>query len=79
LEKYLGVYSSLGTPGKFTITREGATLHAQPTGQSSFPLEATAQDKFKFDPVGVVMQFDAAKNQMILKRSGRETAFTKEH
>jgi D-alanyl-D-alanine carboxypeptidase len=79
LDKYLGVYSSPGVPGKFTITREGATLHAQPTGQSSFPLEATAQDKFKFDPVGVVMEFDAAKNQMILKRSGRETVFTKEH
>lgn len=62
-----------------SITREGATLHAQPTGQSSFPLEATAQDKFKSDPVGVVMEFDAAKNQMILKRSGRETVFTKEH
>ena len=79
MEKYVGVYSSPGAPGKFTITREGATLHAQPTGQSSFPLEATAQDKFKFDPVGVVMEFDAAKNQMILKRSGRETVFTKEH
>jgi CubicO group peptidase (beta-lactamase class C family) len=79
LDKYLGVYSSPGAPGKFTITREGATLHAQPTGQSSVPLEATAQDKFKFDPVGVVMEFDAAKNQMILKRSGRETVFTKEH
>jgi CubicO group peptidase (beta-lactamase class C family) len=79
LDKYVGVYSSPGAPGKFTITREGATLHAQPTGQSSFPLEATAQDKFKFDLVGVVMEFDAAKNQMILKRSGRETVFTKEH
>jgi len=32
-----------------------------------------------FDPVGVVMEFDAAKNQMILKRSGGETVFTKEH
>jgi CubicO group peptidase (beta-lactamase class C family) len=52
LDKYAGVYSSPGTPGKFTITREGATLYAQPTGQSSFPLEAAAQDKFKFDPVG---------------------------
>ena len=79
LEKYVGVYSSPGTPGKFTITREGATLHAQPTGQSSFPLEATAADKFKFERAGIVLEFDAAKNQMILKRSGRETVFTKEH
>jgi D-alanyl-D-alanine carboxypeptidase len=79
LEKYVGVYSSPGSPLKVTITRDATTLHAQPTGQSSFPLEATAQDKFKFDPVGIVMEFDAAKNQMILKRSGRETVFTKEH
>lgn len=79
LDKYAGVYSSPGFPLKMTVTREGATLSAQATGQSAFPLEATAQDKFKFDQAGIVMEFDAAKNQMTLKQRGRETVFTKEN
>jgi D-alanyl-D-alanine carboxypeptidase len=78
LDKYVGVYSSTGFPLKITVTRDATTLYAQATGQSSFPLDATAQDKFKFDTAGIVMEFDAAKNQMILKQRGREFVFTKE-
>jgi CubicO group peptidase (beta-lactamase class C family) len=78
LDKYVGVYSSPAFPLKITVSREGATLAAQATGQSAFPLEATAADKFKFDTAGIVVEFDAAKNQMILKQRGRETVFTKE-
>ncbi|MGA9769445.1 MAG: serine hydrolase domain-containing protein [Blastocatellia bacterium] len=78
LDKYVGVYSSPGVPVKYTVTRDGATLYVQPTGQSAAPLEATAADKFKIDPPGIVMEFDAAKNQMTIKRSGRERVFTKE-
>jgi hypothetical protein len=63
---------------KFTVTRDGATLFIQPTGQSAAPLEATAADKFKIEPPGIVFEFDAAKNQMIQKRGGRERVFTKE-
>lgn len=79
LDKYVGVYSSPGFALKITVTREGSTLQAQATGQSSFPLDATAQDKFRFEPAGIVMEFDAAKNQMVLKQHGRETVFTKEN
>ncbi len=82
LDKYVGVYSIPGTPAKFTITREGATLYAQPPGAgSAVPLEATAQDKFKIDngtPAGIVIEFDAAKNQMTIKRNGGERVLTKE-
>ncbi|HEX8285247.1 MAG TPA: serine hydrolase domain-containing protein [Pyrinomonadaceae bacterium] len=78
LDKYLGVYSSPGFPLKITVTRDATALYAQATGQSSFPLEATAPDKFRFDEAGIVMEFDAAKNQMTLKQGGRETVFTKE-
>ena len=78
LDKYVGVYSTPGVSVKFTITRDGATLFVQPTGQSAAPLEAMAQDKFKIDPPGIVFEFDAAKNQMIQKRGGRERVFTKE-
>ncbi len=79
LDKYVGVYSIPGVPVKFTITRDGETLYALPTGQTAVPLEATAADKFKFEPLGMVFEFDAAKNQMIQKRGGRERVFTKEN
>ncbi|MGC2234866.1 MAG: serine hydrolase domain-containing protein [Pyrinomonadaceae bacterium] len=79
LDKYVGVYSSAEFPLKITVTRDGATLSAQATGQSAFPLEATAQDKFKFEQAGIVLEFDAAKNQMKLTQRGRETVFTKEN
>jgi D-alanyl-D-alanine carboxypeptidase len=75
--KYVGVYSSPAAPVKFTITRDGATLFFQPPGQSAVPLEATAQDKFQIEGA-VVIEFDATKNQMIIKRRGWERVFTKE-
>ncbi|MBL8202989.1 MAG: beta-lactamase family protein [Blastocatellia bacterium] len=82
LDKYVGVYSTPEAPVKFTITRIGATLYAQPPGAgAAVPLEATAQDKFKLDngtAVGIVFEFNAAKNQMTIKRGGGERVFTKE-
>ncbi len=82
LDKYVGVYSTPEAPVKFTITRNGATLYAQPPGAgSAVPLEATAQDKFKLDngtAAGIVFEFDAAKNQMTIKRNGGQRVFTKE-
>jgi D-alanyl-D-alanine carboxypeptidase len=82
LDKYVGVYSTPEAPVKFTITRNGATLCAQPPGAgSAVPLEATAQDKFKLDngtAAGIVFEFDAEKNQMIIKRNGGQRVFTKE-
>jgi CubicO group peptidase (beta-lactamase class C family) len=82
LDKYVGVYSTADAPVKFTITRNGATLYAQPPGAgAAVPLEATAQDKFKLDngtPAGIVFEFDAAKNQMTIKRNGGQRVFTKE-
>jgi D-alanyl-D-alanine carboxypeptidase len=75
LDKYVGVYSSPQVPFKLTITREGSTLQAQATGQPSFPLEATAQDKFKIESEGIVLEFDAAKNQMTFKQSGTGDRF----
>jgi CubicO group peptidase (beta-lactamase class C family) len=78
LDKYVGVYSTPGSSVKFTITRKGATLYLQPGDQSAAPLEATAVDKFKIEPPGIYFEFDAAKNQMIQKRGGRERVFTKD-
>jgi D-alanyl-D-alanine carboxypeptidase len=78
LDKYVGVYSSPDAPVKLTITREGSTLFFQPPGATSaVPLEATAEDKFRIERA-VVIEFDAAKNQMTIKRRGGERIVTKE-
>ena len=78
LDKYLGVYSSLQLPLKITISKNGTTLVAQATGQSSFPLEPTEKDKFKFDQAGVIMEFNTDKNELTLKQSGGVFLFTKD-
>lgn len=67
-----------GSPLKVTTTRDAATLSAQTSGQSACPLEATPANKFKSERAEIVLEFDAAKNQMILKQGGTETVFTRE-
>ena len=78
LDKYLGVYSSTQLPLKITITKNNTALIAQATGQSSFALEATEKDKFKFDQAGVKMEFDTDKNEMTLRQNGGVFVFTKD-
>lgn len=78
LDAYVGIYSIAGTPAKFMVTRDGATLFVQMPGQSAVALEALAQDKFGIESAGIVFEFDAAKNRMVQKRGGRERIFTKE-
>lgn len=79
LDKYVGVYSSPEVPFKLTITRDNSTLVAQPTGQPASSLEAIAENKFKLESRGVVLEFDAAKTQLTFKRGGRDVLFTKEN
>lgn len=78
LDKYLGVYSSTQIPLKITITKNAATLFAQATGQPSFPLDPTEKDKFKFDPAGIIMEFNPDKNELTLKQGGENVLFSKE-
>ena len=78
LDQYAGVYSSKQLPIKITVTRENTRLIAQGTGQSSFPLEATAKDQFKFEQAGIIMEFNPAEKTMILKQGGGTFTFIKE-
>lgn len=77
-DQYTGVYSSAQIPLKITISKGQSNLVAQATGQSAFPLEATAKDKFKFDQAGVVMEFKPAEKTMVLKQGGGEFLYKKE-
>lgn len=78
LDKYLGTYSSTQIPLKIEISKEGNILIAQATGQSAFSLEATEQDKFKFEQGGIVLEFNPAEKAMTLIQGGGQFMFTKE-
>lgn len=78
LKQYTGVYSSAGFPLKIRISVEGSTLFAQATGQSSFPLEAYDENKFKFDPAGIKMEFFSEKGTMDFEQSGMKLTFSRE-
>jgi len=70
LDQYLGVYSNPDFPLEIAITKKDGTLIAQASGQPSFPLEAYALHKFKFDQVGLTMEFVPAKNKLIFRQYG---------
>jgi D-alanyl-D-alanine carboxypeptidase len=78
LDKYVGVYSSIEAPVKFTISRKGTTLYVQPGAQSAAPLEAMAENKFQIEGA-IVIEFDIGKKQMTLKRGGGTRIFTKDN
>ena len=79
LARYVGVYTIPGTPGKMTITLDGATLYIRAGNeQSGVPLEATAEDKFTIGRPGVAFEFDAEKGLLTIKRANGDRVFTKE-
>jgi len=79
LDGYLGVYNSLQLPFKFIITRDGTVLMAEAAGQgAAVPMDAFEQNKFKFEPAGVVMEFNPANKELVLKQGGKTYLFTRE-
>jgi len=78
LEQYTGEYSSEQLPIKITVGIDENQLTAQATGQKAFHLEASSETVFKFEKAGIVLEFDAQKNQMILKQAGKEFKLNKQ-
>lgn len=78
LDQYLGTYKSAQVPLKIEITKKETGLVAQATGQPSFPLAPMASNIFKYDPAGIVIEFNAQKKEMILKQGGNQFIFLKE-
>lgn len=77
LNQYLGSYTSTQIPLQLTITKKENTLMAQLTNQPAFPLEAVEKDKFSFEVVGVVLEFNTTNKTVVLKQAGKEVLFTK--
>lgn len=78
LEKFAGVYSTQAFPLKITFVVKNNALFGQATGQGELLFEATDKNKFRFEPAGIFIEFDAEKSMMTLKQAGREIVFTKE-
>ena len=58
LDRYVGVYE-LMPDFNITLTRDGNVLSAQATGQGAFPLTATSDTEFHFQPAGIRVVFPA--------------------
>lgn len=77
LDPYLGVYTSKTIPLNITITKEDSTLVCQATGQPPLKFETLSKTKFKFDVAGIVLEFNEAKQEMILYQGGMTILFNK--
>ena len=78
LNQYLGTYASSEFPLKLVISKNGAILMGQATGQPAFNLEAYEEHKFKFDQAGLKLEFFPEENRMLLKQGGAQYEFSKE-
>ena len=76
LDKYLGVYSIDQIQVKLTITKANKQLFGQITGQLSFPLYATAENKFEYD--GVIFEFNPIEQTVVVKKDGEVFNFVRE-
>lgn len=76
LKSYAGTYTSPGVPLKIMIKEDNGKLVAQATGQSPFPLNATSNTEFNFDPAGINLVF--RKDGFTLKQGGMNLEFTRE-
>jgi D-alanyl-D-alanine carboxypeptidase len=77
LKKYEGTYSSEALPIQLKIFVENGTLFGQGTGQPPFPLEASEENKFRFEPAGVVIHFSPEHPTLTLFQGGSEFQMTK--
>ena len=81
MQKYVGTYATNQLPMDIEVFIEKKTLKAQATGQQAFPLTANSETKFRFDPAGVVMEFDSLENgkyqHFTLNQAGGSYPFTR--
>lgn len=77
LEQYTGVYGSEDFPLDLEIKIKDGSLYGQATGQSEFPLTAESETRFRFKLGGIVINFEADKNQLTITQHGKDTVLTK--
>lgn len=77
LEQYVGVYGADDFPLDLEIRAREGNLYGQATGQGEFPLTAESETRFRFKLAGIVINFEADKNQLTITQHGKDTVLTK--
>lgn len=77
LEQYVGVYGADDFPLDLEIKIKDGSLYGQATGQSEFPLTAESETRFRFKLAGIVINFEADKNQLTITQHGKDTVLVK--
>lgn len=84
LEQLTGVFGSDDLPLDITISIKNKQLMAMATGQSELPLTAYSATEFRFEPAGIVIEFDADSltdgkiDQFTLDQAGGKYRYTRE-
>lgn len=68
LKEFEGEYGAEGFPLILHIFEKDGQLMGQADGQPSFPLEAYEVNKFKFERMGLKLEFNTEENKMIFKQ-----------
>ncbi|RZL47411.1 MAG: class A beta-lactamase-related serine hydrolase, partial [Pedobacter sp.] len=75
---YLGIYTSTNSPLIISISKKDNVLLAQPKGQQVFVMDAIADNKFRHDKSGVMLEFTPLLNQMMMTQGNQTLIFTKQ-
>ncbi|WP_251358453.1 serine hydrolase [Kangiella sp. TOML190] len=78
LASYVGLYKADDFPLDIEVMLKDGDLFAQATGQSAFPLTPVSDSEFKFDLAGIIIKFDAEKNQLAITQGGRTNIMSKD-
>ncbi len=76
IEQYLGVYSPVDLPFKFTISSEENKLKIR-MGNSTYPLECYGKNKFKYDKRMIKIEFFPDENRMFFQSGIEKIDFLK--
>lgn len=78
LNRYVGIYKTDELPLDIEISHNGKALLLQATGQPQATLKAEGNDKFTFDQLGVVIDFDYENDIMNFEQQGMKFIFKRD-
>lgn len=73
LKAFVGTYSNPDFELKMMITQKGDQLIARASGQSTFPLQAVDENKFKYDRYHITITFLPEEDAMVMEQTGEPT------
>ncbi|MGX7668225.1 M1 family aminopeptidase [Flavobacterium pedocola] len=77
LTAYVGEFTSKQIPIKVTVSQEDGELVFNAEGQPTLSLENKGKDKFVFERLGIIVQYNEMKNGFSMRVRGKDYEFTK--